>query len=95
MNSRDEYVRKLKTKLDELNSEIDALSVKAEEAATHVRKEYDEQISFLKEKQTAARLKIAELQHAREDAWGDLKSGIDLAWTAMSEALDSARSRFK
>jgi hypothetical protein len=28
-------------------------------------------------------------------AWEDLKSGIELVWTAMGEAIDSAKSRFK
>jgi len=33
--------------------------------------------------------------HSGEGAWGDMKTGIELAWTSMGEAIDSARSRFK
>lgn len=95
MKSRDEYIRTMQAKLEEWNAEIDILSAKAGEVKADVRKEYIEQIESLKAKQTVARQKIEELQHAGESAWGDVKSGIDLAWTALGEAIDSARSRFK
>lgn len=95
MNSREEYVRMMQAKLEEWNTEIDTLSAKAGKVTEDVRHEYNEQIEVLKVKQAAARQKIEELQHSGENAWKDLKSGIDLAWTAMGEAIDSARSRFK
>ena len=95
MKSRDEYVRKMQAKLEEWNTEIDTLSARADEVTADVRKEYSEQIEALKAKQAAARQKIEELQHAGESALGDMKSGIELAWTALGEAIDSARSRFK
>jgi len=95
MSSRDEYVRKMQAKLEQWNAEIDTLTAKAGEVKADVRNEYNEQIESLKSKQAAARQKIEEVQQAGEGAWGDLKSGIELAWTAMGEAVDSARSRFK
>jgi hypothetical protein len=95
MNSRDEYVRKMQAKLEEWNAEIDTLTAKAGKVTADVRNEYSEQIAGLKAKQAAARQKIEGLQHSGEHAWEDLKSGIDRAWTAMGEAIDSARSRFK
>jgi uncharacterized coiled-coil DUF342 family protein len=95
MSSRDEYIRKMQAKLEEWNAEIDTLTAKAGEVTADVRNEYHEQIESLKAKQAAARQKIEELQQAGESAWGDLRSGIELAWTAMGEAIDSARSRFK
>ena len=95
MNSRDEYVRKMQAKLEEWNAEIDTLTTRAGKATADIRNEYNEQIGALKVKQATANQKIEELQHSGESAWEDLKSGIELAWTAMGEAIDSARSRFK
>jgi uncharacterized coiled-coil DUF342 family protein len=95
MKSRDEYIRMMQTKLEELNTEIDTLTAKAGEVKADVKNEYNEQITTLKAKQAVARQKIEELQKAGESAWEDLKSGIELAWTAMGEAIDSARSRFR
>jgi uncharacterized coiled-coil DUF342 family protein len=95
MSSRDEYIRKMQAKLEEWNAEIDTLTAKAGEVSSDVTKEYHERIDTLNAKQAVARQKIEELQQAGESAWVDLKSGIELAWTAMGEAIDSARSRFK
>ena len=95
MNSRDEYVRKMQAKLEEWNAEIDTLTAKAGEFTADAKDEYNEQIDSLKAKQAATRQKIEELQQAGDSAWGDLKSGIEMAWTAMGEAIESAKSRFK
>lgn len=93
--SRDEYIRKMQAKLEEWNADIDSLTVKASEVSAEVRSEYNEQIVSLKAKHVAARQKIDELQHSGEGAWEDLKAGIELAWTAIGEAIDSARFRFR
>ena len=95
MSSRDQYVRRMQEKLEEWNTEIDTLSAKADKVTADIRSEYAEQISAIKEKQAAARQKIEEIQHSGESAWEDLKSGMELAWTAIGEAIDSAKSRFK
>jgi len=95
MKSRDEYLRKMQAKLEEWNAEIDILTARAGEVRADVKNEYNEQIESLKARQVTARQKIEELQQSGESAWEDVKSGIDLAWSAMGEAIDSARSRFK
>jgi len=95
MNNRDAFIQKMLAKLEEWNAEIDTLTAKAGELKTDIQNEYREQIESLKSKQANARQKIEELQHSGEGAWGDLKTGIELAWASMGEAIDSARSRFK
>lgn len=95
MINRDEYIHKLHVKLDELNKEIDLLSAKANEVKEDVRKEYAEQIDSLKAKHADGRKKLEELQHSGEHALEDMKTGVELAWTAIGEAIESARSRFK
>lgn len=95
MGSREEYVRKMQAKLEEWNAEIDTLAARASEVTAEFKHEYSEQIEALKAKQAVARQKMEELQQSGESAWVDLKAGIELAKTAMGEAIDSARSRFK
>lgn len=95
MSTRDEYVRKMQAKLEEWNADIDLLAAKASEASAELRSEYREQITALKAKQAAARQKLEEVQKSGESAWHDLKAGAELAWTAIGEAVDSAKTRFK
>ncbi|QSV44584.1 coiled coil domain-containing protein [Geobacter benzoatilyticus] len=95
MSTRDEYVRKMQAKLEEWNADIDKLSARAGEVREDLKHDYAGQIEALKAKQAVARQKIEELQKSGGSAWEDLKAGIELAWSAVSEALDSAKSRFK
>jgi len=95
MSTREEFIRKMQAKLEEWNGEIDTLTGKASEFSGDVRREYNDQIAVLKAKQAAAQQKIEELQKEGGSAWEDLKAGIDLAWTAIGESIDSAKSRFK
>ena len=95
MSSRDEYVRKMQAKLEELNADIDKLAAKAGQVSANLKSDYNEEMAALKVKQAAARQKLEMMQKSGESAWQDLKAGIDLAWTAIGESVDSAKSRFK
>jgi uncharacterized coiled-coil DUF342 family protein len=95
MSNREEYIHKMEAKLDEWNAEIDRLAAKVGEVSADFKHECREQIESLRAKQSIAQLKIEELKHSGEGAWGDLKTGIEHAWTSVGEAIDSARSRFK
>jgi uncharacterized coiled-coil DUF342 family protein len=95
MSSRDEYVRKMQAKLEELNADIDKLAARANAVSADLRSEYNEEMAALKAKQAVARQKMEEMQKSGESAWQDLKAGVDMAWTAIGESIDSAKSRFK
>lgn len=95
MKSKEEYIHSMQAKLEDWNADIDTLTAKAGEVSADLKIEYAEQIATLKAKQAAARQKIDELQKSGGNAWRDLKSGIDMAWSAIGEAIDSAKSRFK
>jgi hypothetical protein len=53
------------------------------------------QIQELRLKCDDAGKKLEEFKRVQGDAWEDLKGGMDLAWSALGEAFESARSRFK
>lgn len=95
MSTRDEYIKKMQTKLEEWFAEIDILTAKAGEVSAGARAEYDEQVESLKVKLAAARQKIEGFQLAGEIAWEDMTSGIDFAWKSIEKSINLARSRFK
>ncbi|MEY6433570.1 hypothetical protein ABC977_14275 [Thioalkalicoccus limnaeus] len=43
----------------------------------------------------AANEKLAELKATSDDAWKDLEDGITKAWASLSDAMKSAKDRFK
>ena len=95
MRERDEYLEKMKAQLDHWNSEIDKLEDRSQEVQADAQSEYRERIDALKQRRQEVREKLDTLQNAGEGAWQDVRAGIDMAWTAMDEALRSAVSRFR
>lgn len=94
MSTRDEYVKKLHAKLDEWNADLDKLEARAQGMKANTKLALHSRIDELRAQRDAVREKLGELQHSSEDAWGDLKAGVELAWESMSEALRSAYSHF-
>lgn len=94
-NVKDEYTRKMHSKLAQWNAEIDVLAAKADQTEAQVRVEYHKQIEALRSKKDEARNQLAELENAGENAWEDMRSGVESAWNNLGDLVSSAKSRFK
>lgn len=95
MENKEAYIQKLHAKIDEWNADIDKLKAKADQVEADSKIEYQKQMQALKSKRDEIEKKVSEISRSGENAWEDLKAGVDLAWEAMSEAIKSATSRFK
>ncbi len=94
MTTRDDFVRRMHDRLDQWNADIDALTARMEHVGVDARDELRKQIDDLRARQHDARARLDALRAAGEDAWGDLRAGVEMAWDAIAAALDSARTRF-
>lgn len=95
MKNKEAYIQKLHAKINEWNADIDKLKAKADQVEADSKIEYQKQMQALKGKRDEIEKKVSEISRSGENAWEDLKAGVDLAWEAMSEAIKSATSRFK
>lgn len=95
MANRHEYVEKFKAKLDEWDIEIDELEAKALQAKSDIKYEVEDQLTSLRLKRDLAKVKMAEVKDASEEAWEDIKAGADEAWGSLKEALEKAWSHYK
>ncbi len=95
MSMKEAYEKKLQAKLDEWDAEIDKLKAKADAAEADAQLDYHKQIQELQSMQAAANQKLDELKNAGDDAWEDLKIGIDSALDSLSSSIKLAASRFK
>jgi uncharacterized coiled-coil DUF342 family protein len=91
---RDAFVKKMKAKLDEWNADIAKLEATAKQKEAEARGDVERRIEELKAKRKTVEDDLDQLSSSGEDAWEDLKAGIDSAADALGEALQSARSRF-
>lgn len=94
MALRDAYMDKLEAQLRESDAEIERLNAKADSARADARIEYEKKITELRARQETLNKQIASLQEAGEDAWQDLVTGAETAWTELRAAVRSASQRF-
>ena len=94
MSKREEYVTKLKEKLDDWNEDIDKLEAKAEHVKDDVKDKYNEEVEAVRKQRDVIKEKATELIESSEDAWEELKTGVEAAWHQLTEAIDRAHSKF-
>lgn len=95
MDDKNAYRQKLEARLDQWRAEIDRLQAKAAEADADARIEYDRQIEDLRGRQADAQSRLEEFDSASDEAWTDLKGGIEQAWNDLGTAVKKASERFR
>jgi len=95
MSLKKAYEEKLEAQLKEWNAEIDKLKAKAAKAKADAQITYHEKIAKIKEKKEVVQKKMTELGNAGEDAWEDLRAGVEKAWKNFEDAVKSAMNQFK
>jgi hypothetical protein len=95
MATKEAYQKKLQAQLKEWDAKLDLLSAKAQKVAADARINYEDELVALRSKRAEAHRVLAELGTRGENAWEDMKDGVDTAWDAMSQALERVAARFK
>lgn len=94
-SARDEYVAKMKSQLDEWNTELAKMEEKTRKASDDAKAHYEKSLQELRMRQAEAQQKLTQIQQANIAAWEDLKAGAESAWNAMEASMKQAWSRFK
>lgn len=94
MSERDAYIEKAKAQLDRWNAEIDKLEARARELSADGEIAYRDTLQDLHGKRDALEQQLEETRQSGEQAWTDLKVGLDAAWQNLSDAIAQAQSRF-
>ena len=91
---RDKYIRKAQSEIDELQTGIDGLGVKARTARDEVKAKLDKDIAALDRKRNAAETKLGDVKSADASAWKHLKAGMDSALEDLKQSFTKARKEF-
>jgi len=94
MQDKKSYLEMLADQLREWDTEIDELKVKAHLAKADAKDEFAKQLEELRAKKEAAQSKLQQLQETGDEAWDDIKAGVEKSWTEMKGAFRSAISKF-
>lgn len=95
MIDRDEYVAKLKTQIDQWNTEAALWEAKAKDAQAGAQAEFQRQVAQFHARRDEALAEMRRLQGASADAFGEMMRGADAAAKSMQEAFDRARKSFE
>ncbi len=91
---KEEFFRKLQTKLDEFDIQVEELTTQGDTLREKARKELLERLEQLQSQKNNLLPKIEKATRTSEAAWEDLKEGLDRAATELKVALEQAASNF-
>lgn len=94
MSNKEAYKAKIRAQLDEWKAEADKLRARIKKSQADKKIDSSKYLDDLKVKQQDARAKLKQLESSGEDAWEDIKSGLDKATAELKDSFKKARSKF-
>ncbi len=95
MLTKDEYVAKMKKRLDQWSAEMDALEAKALKTQEDAKAKYQEQLVALRAKRKEGEEKLEAIKSATEDSWEQLKAETENVWEAFKDSANAFKAHFK
>ena len=95
MISRDEYMKNLRTQLDQWERQSVAWETAARSASAEARIELEKQVGIMKSRADDMVYRMELLKGASADAWEEVARGADEARKTMQDAFEKARFHFK
>ena len=92
MAKRDEYVERVKKRLDDWNADIKKLEDAYEKAETSARLRLKEQIKSLRRHRAEAQEQIRRIEDAAEEVWHEIARGAEEAWRRIGDVFAGYRS---
>ena len=94
MTKRNEYLDKIKAQLEEWEYDINRLEARLDDAQDEAKVKLDKTINDLKARQKDMQGRLKQLENAAEEAWTDVKDGLELAWDSLKLGFLAAKSEF-
>jgi uncharacterized protein YhaN len=95
MSTKEAYKQKIEAELELAQAKLAEFRAQAKSSAADARIKNAKQVEELEQKINATKAKLKELGEASDDAWEQLKVGVESAWGALSAAIRNAAAKFK
>ena len=93
MATRDEYVEKMKTQLDEWNAEIGKLEVTFSEASDETKRKLEPHLAKVREARDATKHKLTELKNSGEASWESVRDEVEHVWKTFKQSVNYFKSQ--
>lgn len=90
-----EYQKKIELELGDLGTRIGQLKERAQNATGETLAQLQSKIAELREKQKDAENKLSQLKSSTEQAWNEMREGLDKAVGELKKAYEGAAGFFK
>lgn len=91
---REQALNAMKRRLDQWGAELEALEARAESAGATGRAELKGAVATLKQQRTQAATELDRLRASTDDAFDDMRRGLEKAWDRLGDAFQDAKRRF-
>lgn len=92
--TKEEFQKKLETRLNELDAEIAKLREKGHDLKDDAKANWNRKLAELETKREAAHAKLAEVGNSSAEAWKDVQLGAQSAWDELDKAFREASREF-
>ncbi|MEE4273707.1 MAG: hypothetical protein V2I67_18675 [Thermoanaerobaculales bacterium] len=93
MPTRDEYVEKMKTRLDEWNQEIDRLEAKLADAEEETRTRLEPYMAKARDSRDRVVAKLAELKQSGEASFDATRDEVEHVWKTFKQSVNYFKSQ--
>ena len=91
---KDDYVSSLEAQGKEWDAQLALWGAKADKTGAAVKSEFHKWQREFSDQRDVAQQKLATLRAANHDAWEEMKTGMDSAWTDVKTAFETAKKKF-
>lgn len=95
MTDKKDFADSIRQKLEDWDYQLDRLTARLGDKRDEWRAEAKQRIADIEERRDAMEAKLEKLESHGEDAWQDIKAGVELAWDGLKTGLLAARSEFE
>jgi mevalonate kinase len=92
---KEAYKQKIEAELELAQAKLAEFKAQTKSSAADARIKYAKHVDDVEQKVDATKAKLKELGEASDDAWEQLKDGVESAWGALSTAIRNAAAKFK
>jgi len=95
MSTKEAYKQKIEAELELAQAKLDQFKAQTKISTADARIKYAKHVEEIEQRVSATKAKLKELGEASEEAWEQLKGGVESAWGALSAAIRNAAAKFR
>jgi hypothetical protein len=95
MKEKDLFQQKKQAQLNEGKADVAKLKAKASGASADAQMEMNKQIKVVENQIKESKAKLSEFAKSGNEAWENLKDGVESAWDSLKHGVKEAAEKFK